>query len=226
MRLEVSPVGEVRVTVPERFRLERVHAFVAEHSNWLARTLERIRQRQQAEPDLFASRPQRICLQALDRHWDVRYQHGARAGVRVEAGTDPTTTQLIVQTRDNLDNGATLRAWLQRQAQTHLIPWLERTSAYHGLRYHSVSIRSQKTRWGSCSARKNISLNRALLFLPPELVEYLLVHELCHTQHLNHSLRYWNLVERCDPDYARKERELSRAQRWVPAWAHTPHNGG
>jgi predicted metal-dependent hydrolase len=64
------------------------------------------------------------------------------------------------------------------------IPWLKRVSKKTGLSYAAASIR-QQTRWGSCSSRRLINLNARLLFLPPNLVTYVLVHELCHTKHLN-----------------------------------------
>jgi metallopeptidase YgjP-like protein len=95
-----------------------------------------------------------------------------------------------------------LKGWLTHKAEDHLIPWLKRVSDETGLSYSGVSIRQQQTRWGSCSSRRLISLNARLLFLPPDLVTYVLVHELCHTKHLNHSLRFWRLVESYLPDSA------------------------
>jgi predicted metal-dependent hydrolase len=69
------------------------------------------------------------------------------------------------------------------------------------LPYNRVSIRGQKTRWGSCSSDKNINLNYKLLFLEPEFVKYIIIHELCHTIHLNHSREFWQLVGDFYPDY-------------------------
>jgi hypothetical protein len=72
-----------------------------------------------------------------------------------------------------------LKGWLSHKAEQHLIPWLKRVSDETGLSYSAVSIRQQQTRWGSCSSRRLISLNARLLFSPPDLVTYVLVHELC-----------------------------------------------
>ena len=216
--MEITPLGEIRVTIPLRFRPERVPAFIADHQPWITRTLHSIKHRQASEPELFTAHPQHVTLQAIDRTWEVQYQH--KAPTRVRESSIPQ--QLIIDTDYKIEIAPFLRAWLHQHAVTHLIPWLQHASAYFALPFNKVTIRGQTTRWGSCSARKNINLNRALLFLPRELVDYLLIHELCHTQHMNHSARYWNLVKRCDPDYERKERELNSAQRWVPAWAQTP----
>jgi hypothetical protein len=78
----------------------------------------------------------------------------------------------------------------------------------HGIAIHRVSVRAQKTRWGSCSARGTISLNWRLIQAPPRVVDYLIIHELMHRREMNHSARYWKLVAGAFPDYRRAEQWL------------------
>lgn len=80
----------------------------------------------------------------------------------------------------------------------------------YGFQYRYVSIRSQKTRWGSCSTRGTLSFNYRLIYLPPPLVDYVIAHELCHLQQMNHSVAFWTLVSRAAPDWKQLRCELRR----------------
>jgi predicted metal-dependent hydrolase len=113
-----------------------------------------------------------------------------------------------------------LKKWLQEKAREILLPWIRRISIEYGLPYNAALIRNQRTRWGSCSAKKNINLNRLLIFLPPHLVEYLFIHELCHTIEMNHSKRYWMLVEKHCPEYKSIDNELKIASRTMERWVY------
>jgi hypothetical protein len=112
-----------------------------------------------------------------------------------------------------------LQRWLVERARQTLGPALLALADELGFTCNGYAIRGQKTRWGSCSSKKVINLNWRLLFLPPEQVRYLMVHELCHTVHLNHSSRFWTLVEAKQPDYKVLDAAMRKANRLVPLWA-------
>ena len=80
----------------------------------------------------------------------------------------------------------------------------ERVAYYHGItggNYTSITVRDQKSRWGSCSSRGTLSFNYRLIFAPPTILDYVVVHELCHLTHMNHSADFWNMVASVMPEY-------------------------
>lgn len=102
-----------------------------------------------------------------------------------------------------------------RDAAKEYIP--KRVAYYHqftGGHYEKITIRDQKTRWGSCSGTGNLSFNFRLMLAPPRVLDYVVVHELCHLTHMNHSRDFWNMVERILPDY--KEQ-----RKWLKENGHT-----
>ncbi len=212
LRLSVSPVGEVEVVLPQRLALHHVAPFVERHHAWLRRTLERLAAEQAARGEVDGL-PQRVELAALGEHWGVDYV-GGRAAAR-SAGE-----RLLVGGETPEERRAALCRWSARRAVAVLPPWLTRVSEELGLPFARVTVRGQKSRWGSCSSSGTISLNRKLLFVPPQLVDYLCVHELCHMVHPNHSPRFWALVARFLPQHRALEAELREAGRHVPSWAH------
>ncbi len=89
---------------------------------------------------------------------------------------------------------------------------LEEICAHMGVRYQTLTIRNTSSRWGSCSRRKNISIHYKILFLPLDIAEYLLVHEVCHLKEMNHGVRFWHHVAQLCPDFLGQRRAL---RRWI-----------
>lgn len=103
------------------------------------------------------------------------------------------------------------------RAQTVLTESIQYWNQQYGFLYHRITIKNQRSLWGSCSKRGNINLNYRLLFLPLELRDYVVVHELCHLQEHNHSPQFWELVAQALPGYRNARRELRRySSRGVP----------
>jgi len=105
--------------------------------------------------------------------------------------------------------GATKRYLEHKEAARVLVHTrLEVLNLQYGFSYNRVAIRDQRSRWGSCSQRKNLNFNYRLVFLPQHLVDYIIVHELCHLQEFNHGQGFWKLVEAAVPDHEGCRREL------------------
>ena len=98
-------------------------------------------------------------------------------------------------------------------AKQHIVARLDFWNQFYGYQYRRVSIRNQKTSWGSCSENGNLHFSYKLYFLPPALCDYIIVHELCHLEELNHSPAFWRLVEQGLPDYKERRRLLRQLER-------------
>jgi predicted metal-dependent hydrolase len=213
MSMRVFPGGRVEVVVPQGAGLPAVERFVARHRDWAERRSQELLA---LAPQAAERRPDSIRLHLLDRHWPVQFVPGRR--VRVE----------------EVGDGAVLRvhapSWTDRHASQALVPWLTRLASHElshrlrplshelGIDYARMTVRRQRTRWGSCSTRGTISLNVCLLFQRPEVVRYLMIHELCHRRHMNHSKRFWSLVASFETDWKPLDAELLQGWRHVPAW--------
>jgi len=164
------------------------------------------------------SLPDEIYLPALGERFIVTYRSTSANSVQARSnGSGELTVSGRVEDEKEVMLG--LRRWLVRQARASLVPWLDELSAQAGLPYGAVSVRGQRTRWASCSSTGNINLNYRLLFLSPDVVRYILNHELCHTVHLNHSRGFWSMLASVEPDFRIFNSQAKKGMEEVPEWA-------
>ena len=138
--------------------------------------------------------PVRSIESLIDQHMDWIQKHLADARKREEAAL-PTLTQ--DQTREMAERA---RGEIAKRA-AFFAPLV-------GVDYNKITVRCQRTRWGSCSAKGNLSFNCLLMLCPDRVIDYVVVHELCHRLEMNHSPRFWAQVARALPEYA-------SARRWL-----------
>jgi predicted metal-dependent hydrolase len=96
------------------------------------------------------------------------------------------------------------------QAKIFVINKVAELNKNYGYKINRITIRNQKTRWGSCSKKGNMNFNYKIVLLPEKLAEYIIVHEICHLGEFNHSANFWNLVAQTVPDYKEKRKELHK----------------
>ena len=213
LQLRITPWQGIEVVIPRHVSRLRARAFVARHRQWIHDTWNRMRE-QIVDADLTL--PRALEMRGLDEHWEVRYRNRAGSRARVTAADKILTVHY-----DGHDEKAArqaLRRWLTERAREYFSGYVPQLCRVTGFSYKRLQIRGQSSRWGSCSSRKTLSLNYKLLFLEPELVRYLIIHELAHTRHLDHSARFWKLVEEFEPGYRALDQELGESWRDVPAW--------
>lgn len=218
VRLCVSVARGLEVIVPSGYDVTSVPDLLERKRKWILAALERAEADRELYEPKFGQLPQQIPLPSIQRTWkiDAKESDADRISIR-ETGSG--VLSIHGRLSDQVASRAALNRWLMREANRYLVPWFDRLGKDLDFRYRRVCIRRQRTRWGSCSSRKTIALNAKLLFLQPELVNAVMIHELCHLIEMNHSKRFWVLVERYNPDFRSHDKLLHDAWKMVPWWA-------
>src|SRR5688500_17102883 len=198
-RLTITDDGEPLVTLPSRAPERDAAALVARHQVWIARHVARIQARRdarEARPPLGAGRavlyrgvPHRVVsIAAIDgrRRASVKAANGAI--VIVSSPLEPRTTAEM------------LSAWMRAEAKRELTERVAARAAEMGIMPTRVTVRDQRTRWGSASRRGTLSFSWRLLMCAPHVLDYVVVHELAHLRVAGHSAAFWRLVDRHFPD--------------------------
>ena len=200
--------GRVEIVVPVGVNAHAVRDFVQRFTPWIDRKVAAMRSFVAPMEPVPPTIEFAFTGEFLTVEW-----HRAPGNKLEHAGN-----RILVRAPDDSAARVLLQGWLKGAAEQRLTPQLLKLAAELKYSISRVSIRCQRTRWGSCSTRGTVSLNCSLVFLRPEVVRYLFVHELAHTKHMNHSAAFWRLVEKLEPDCRRLDRELLAGWRTVPAW--------
>lgn len=199
VRITVTPEGQVEVVLPQRAAERQAAAALRELGPWVRKRLAEVEQRRER----MARPPGTVPYLG----WDLRLVPEAgrtrvhRRGLDVHVPADPA------QQADALER------FYRRAAREELAPRVDHAAAALGKRCTKLTIRNQRTRWGSCSSTGALAFNWRLLLAPPAVLDYVVWHECCHLVHLDHSPRFWSLVAEHCPGYR-------EPQRWLKA------NGG
>ena len=216
--LRVTVTHGLEVVVPSAEARRQIPEILAKNRTWIERALKKLCDEQVATNRALQTPPSSIALPAVAEMWTITREHITGARPRLEERA-PHHLHLRADLRDGVGWQTLLRTWLITRAEKAFSAWLKQLSERTQLKYACITVRLQKTRWGSCSRSGNISLNARLLFVAPEIATYVLLHELCHTKELNHSIRFWRLVERFEPNWRKLDRALTDVSRTLPRWA-------
>lgn len=207
IRLRMQPSGELTVTIPRFAGVKQAERLVDE-----------------SREDIRAWRQKLAANQSVFQHGDkVGQSHTVFFTAIDTASVKISTRDLTLQVeypKHLAPNSSTIQdalkpyveKALQKEARAYLPRRLRYLADAHGFSYERVRFGTQKGRWGSCSSRGTISLNVGLMMLDHELIDYVLIHELCHTKQMNHSAQFWSLVESCLPDYKLRRKTLKSKQ--------------
>ena len=197
----------VEVVVPRRMALRHVEPFVAEKQRWIERTLERYEAARREAPRTVLADGGSVPYLGERLELDVRIEPGR---VRPHVARRHEWLTVKVGQPGAAAVADALERWYRKRARQEVIPRLDAATERAGTSWTRLSIRGQRTRWASCSQDGAMSFNWRLLLAPPEILDYVVEHEVAHLEVLDHSDRYWRLLARRMPDYRERERWLRR----------------
>ena len=187
--LEVTRDGLVKARLPMRLPVREAILFIEEHRDWILRKRAEVQRRREEN--------NRRRRQQGAQPWQPG--QGVGAG---NAGIENAETQATVPLLADLTGVQKAQIKQKFQEKTR------KFATKMGVTYGRITIRAQRTRWGSCSSKGNLNFNYLLYYLPEELMEYVVIHELAHRKHMNHSSYFWREVERYCPDYRQRRARL------------------
>lgn len=196
VRVTIEPDGAVVVVLPRRAPERHAAAAVGELEPWIRRRLGEVEASRTAVAERGATVP--LLGQSLTLAPEPGRKAVTRTGTTLRVPADPAS-----QRRG-------LELWFRRQAAAEIASRLDAACAEAGLAYTKLTIRAQKTRWASCSRTGAMSFNWRLLLAPPEVLDYVVWHEVCHLAVMDHSPRFWALLAHHRPAYAQPRAWLRR----------------
>ncbi len=210
--LRIREAGTVEVVVPLGHLVPTPESVLRRHAEWIFRTFDRLRRGGGVAGLQPVGDGSRMLLLGAER--TIRVLREERRRPLLTLADSEIIVRLTPESPEDIR--PLLARWIRAQAESVIPSRVRQMNERWGFRYTGIAVRNQRTRWGSCSRKGALSFNWRLVILPADVADYLICHELAHLKHLNHSARFWNLVEKICPSYRQSEHWLRRHGRSVP----------
>lgn len=212
IRLTVKPDGRLRVTCNSRVAKRDILKFLGDSRAFIQKALAEVEKLKAKHPPKKYLSGEDVLFKGQSLRVEVVWTWNKRIEIKVEGDKfeilAPLNSSVPQRTKAVQD-------FYKNEGRKHLEVRVQHWSSKMGLRPRSLSVRGQTTRWGSCTEAGVISLNWKLMAAPEPVIDYVIVHELAHLEHLNHSPRFWRLVELHMPDYLKLRRWLREFQNQI-----------
>ena len=210
--LNISHESGLEIIMPYYCSKKNALEFLDNRKQWIIKHAD----------DVYKNRkfqfPQHIHLMAVNKKWEIAYA----ANQTRNSLSNPQLQQLLYKgDSDPQSFQRIMKNWLKKQAEITITSQFRHLSLLLKLPYKSLQFRFQKSRWGSCSADADIILNSKLLFVSTKLLRYVMIHELCHIEHFDHSAAFWNKVSTYEPCYKQCIKTLKQQDKLIPQWIIT-----
>lgn len=208
LSLKVQTSGEMRLTAAVGTPDKYIRGFLLDQLAWIKKTSQKFEKVREAHPEKQYSAGDQFCF--LGEHFKLQFTQGERVSLNVDR-----TKHEMMMTVPDLSIAPTiaktyLRDFYSQVGRKYISGRISAISGQMKLEPSAISFRSQKTRWGSCSSKGRVTFNWRLAIAPPAVIDYVIIHELAHLKHMDHSLKFWNLVEKYSPDHKKLKRWLNK----------------
>ncbi|MFZ4590984.1 MAG: M48 family metallopeptidase [Ignavibacteria bacterium] len=202
--IRISSNLDITITVPVSYTQVRLDNLIADKSAWISKTLTKLSKRK--------------------KDIDLKDNEVLLFGEKYTLTVDPTVnnkiltyheSKKIVSNHEITRKSSILVEWYIHLAKKEITRMVSELAGKYGFEYSRIFIRDQKTKWGTCSSRKNLSFNWRLIRCPRSVIEYLIIHELSHLKEMNHSKRFWELVESMCPDFKKSKLWLKEYESYL-----------
>jgi predicted metal-dependent hydrolase len=205
--ISIKPFEPLKVTLPVFVSFKKVEQFLDEKEQWIHRTLDKIRKLEDQytifkENTPFHTHEHELAIVRTEEERPKVSLKDKKILVELPGSADVQSTEIQQIIRWGIQ-----AAW-RKEARKYLPARLSEFSGKYGLSFNKVIIKNNKTRWGSCSQKNNINLSLHLMRLPDHLIDYILLHELAHTVHKNHSKRFWKQLGKICPNARSLDKEM------------------
>ena len=195
LSISINENAELIVRAPNRISDQKIQDFINEKKNWITKNQSVVKARAE---DTAKDKNMLLYLGTL---FPLKTDNDAK---KISFNGEEFLAGLQNKEKTN----KSLKTWYKNKFKEVAVPRLFYFAEKHNLQVNQVRIKEQKTLWGSCSSRNNINLNFLLIMAPLKVIDYVIIHELAHTIHKNHSVNFWNAVEEIMPNY-------KEAKRWL-----------
>jgi len=205
LRLSISPVGEIRLTAPLFASDVAIQHFLASQQDWIRKVLEKLPSK--ANLQFYSGETFTI----LDSVWEVVRLNSADSQLKLHLDRQAHKVYVFAHVNTEKEElGKLLRKRLIALARDRITQDVNDLGLAHDFSFQGISIREQKSRWGSCSSSGSLNFNWKILLAPLAVYKYVIVHELSHLKEHNHSAKFWQLVESLQADYRQHRIWLKR----------------
>ncbi|MCX6257729.1 MAG: SprT family zinc-dependent metalloprotease [Bacteroidia bacterium] len=197
--ISIKPFTGIKVTLPLNSGFSQAEKFVLSKKEWIRKNLEKT---SRTENDLTVF-DHSVEFTTFEHRLEIHPSSNDKLTARISPGKIEVFYPFGMDVRDprvqNIIRAGIEKAW-RMEAAKFIPAKVKELAALHGFRFQGISIKNAKTRWGSCSTQNNLNFSLHLMRLPEQLRDYIILHELCHTVHKNHSAKFWHLLDNVSGD--------------------------